>query len=178
MMDQRPDPIPSAAAADIPLADLAPGSLGAGGFRRRRPIPRHPPNWGGAWRSWAFCPARPCASSPGACWRGRRSPCASAQAPLRCDFSRLPVSAFVRSSRSSPRAPMDAAPSAPSPLIALVGNPNCGKTALFNILTGSRQKVANYAGVTVERKEGSLLTPSGLRGFAFWICRALTASTR
>ncbi len=58
---------------------------------------------------------------------------------------------------------MDAAPSAPSPLIALVGNPNCGKTALFNILTGSRQKVANYAGVTVERKEGSLLTPSGSR---------------
>src|SRR5271170_2938872 len=58
---------------------------------------------------------------------------------------------------------MEAAPSAPSPLIALVGNPNCGKTALFNILTGSRQKVANYAGVTVERKEGSLLTPSGLR---------------
>ena len=58
---------------------------------------------------------------------------------------------------------MDAAPSAPIPLIALVGNPNCGKTALFNMLTGSRQKVANYAGVTVERKEGSLLTPSGLR---------------
>jgi ferrous iron transport protein B len=58
---------------------------------------------------------------------------------------------------------MEALPSAPSPLIALVGNPNCGKTALFNILTGSRQKVANYAGVTVERKEGSLLTPSGLR---------------
>lgn len=58
---------------------------------------------------------------------------------------------------------MDAVPSGPSPLVALVGNPNCGKTALFNILTGSRQKVANYAGVTVERKEGSLLTPSGLR---------------
>jgi len=58
---------------------------------------------------------------------------------------------------------MDSAPIAASPLIALVGNPNCGKTALFNILTGSRQKVANYAGVTVERKEGSLLTPSGLR---------------
>jgi len=37
-------------------------------------------------------------------------------------------------------------------LVALVGNPNCGKTALFNLLTGSRQKVANYAGVTVERK--------------------------
>src|SRR6202020_634467 len=58
---------------------------------------------------------------------------------------------------------MDVARGAMSPLIALVGNPNCGKTALFNILTGSRQKVANYAGVTIERKEGSLTTPSGLR---------------
>ncbi len=47
--------------------------------------------------------------------------------------------------------------------VALLGNPNCGKTALFNLLTGSRQKVANYAGVTVERKEGLLLTPSGRR---------------
>jgi ferrous iron transport protein B len=44
--------------------------------------------------------------------------------------------------------------------IALLGNPNCGKTALFNLLTGSRQKVANYAGVTVERKEGHLFTAS------------------
>ncbi|GAA5007570.1 ferrous iron transport protein B [Pseudoluteimonas lycopersici] len=48
-----------------------------------------------------------------------------------------------------------------NPRIALVGNPNCGKTALFNQLTGSRQKVANYAGVTVERKEGRLTAPSG-----------------
>ncbi len=47
--------------------------------------------------------------------------------------------------------------------IALLGNPNCGKTALFNLLTGARQKVANYAGVTVERKEGSLTTASGRR---------------
>ena len=47
--------------------------------------------------------------------------------------------------------------------IALVGSPNCGKTALFNRLTGSRQKVANYAGVTVERKEGSFSTPTGRR---------------
>ena len=39
--------------------------------------------------------------------------------------------------------------------IALVGVPNCGKTALFNRLTGSHQKVANYPGVTVERKEGN-----------------------
>ena len=45
--------------------------------------------------------------------------------------------------------------------IALVGNPNCGKTALFNRLTGSRQKVANYAGVTVERKAGEFRTASG-----------------
>jgi len=45
--------------------------------------------------------------------------------------------------------------------IALVGNPNCGKTALFNQLTGARQKVANYAGVTVERKSGSFTAPSG-----------------
>ena len=52
-------------------------------------------------------------------------------------------------------------PSLPQARIALVGNPNCGKTALFNLLTGSRQKVANYAGVTVERKEGRLIAPSG-----------------
>ncbi|MBI1682078.1 ferrous iron transport protein B [Caulobacter hibisci] len=45
--------------------------------------------------------------------------------------------------------------------VALVGNPNSGKTALFNALTGARQKVANYAGVTVERKEGQLVTPGG-----------------
>src|ERR1700751_5821642 len=45
--------------------------------------------------------------------------------------------------------------------IALVGSPNCGKTALFNLLTGGRQKVANYAGVTVERKEGRFDAPSG-----------------
>jgi ferrous iron transport protein B len=48
-----------------------------------------------------------------------------------------------------------------SPLVALVGNPNCGKTALFNRLTGARQKVANYAGVTVERKEGTFASPTG-----------------
>ena len=47
------------------------------------------------------------------------------------------------------------------PRMALVGSPNAGKTALFNLLTGSRQKVANYAGVTVERKEGRMRGPSG-----------------
>ena len=45
--------------------------------------------------------------------------------------------------------------------IALVGNPNCGKTSLFNHLTGTRQKVGNYAGVTVERKVGNFNLPSG-----------------
>jgi len=50
-----------------------------------------------------------------------------------------------------------------SPLmhLALVGTPNSGKTSLFNALTGSRQKVANYPGVTVERKEGFFVTPLG-----------------
>jgi ferrous iron transport protein B len=55
----------------------------------------------------------------------------------------------------SPTAPLASA------RVALVGNPNSGKTALFNALTGSRQKVANYAGVTVERKEGQVATPTG-----------------
>lgn len=54
---------------------------------------------------------------------------------------------------------------APSFAIALVGNPNCGKTALFNALTGSRQKVGNYPGVTVERKAGTFVTPGGRRVF-------------
>ena len=48
-----------------------------------------------------------------------------------------------------------------APVVALVGNPNCGKTALFNALTGSRQKVANYPEVTVEKKVGRLVTPGG-----------------
>jgi ferrous iron transport protein B len=47
--------------------------------------------------------------------------------------------------------------------VALAGVPNCGKTAMFNALTGARQKVANYAGVTVERKEGSAIAADGQR---------------
>ncbi len=50
---------------------------------------------------------------------------------------------------------------APAWSVALVGNPNCGKTALFNLLTGARQKVANYAGVTVERKVGTMRLANG-----------------
>ncbi|KQM18694.1 ferrous iron transporter B [Novosphingobium sp. Leaf2] len=45
--------------------------------------------------------------------------------------------------------------------IALVGNPNAGKSALFNALTGARQKIANYPGVTVERKSGRFVLPTG-----------------
>ncbi len=48
-----------------------------------------------------------------------------------------------------------------TPVVALVGNPNAGKTSLFNALTGSRQKVGNYPGVTVERKAGRLALPDG-----------------
>ena len=73
--------------------------------------------------------------------------------PLKCSSA----GTFAR------RYTMNAASAVPAPLVALVGNPNCGKTALFNVLTGNRQKVANYAGVTVERKEGFLRTPSGKR---------------
>ena len=43
-----------------------------------------------------------------------------------------------------------------STTIALAGNPNCGKTTMFNALTGSRQFVGNWPGVTVEKKEGKL----------------------
>jgi ferrous iron transport protein B len=56
--------------------------------------------------------------------------------------------------------------SAAKPLnLVLVGNPNCGKTALFNRLTGARQKVANYAGVTVERKEGQFSSAASGRAY-------------
>lgn len=47
--------------------------------------------------------------------------------------------------------------------VALVGKPNCGKTALFNALTGSRQKVANYSGVTIEKKHGYFTTPQNTK---------------
>ena len=66
------------------------------------------------------------------------------------------MSAAAASPAAAGRAPAEA-----PRLVALVGQPNCGKTALFNRLTGSRQKVANYAGVTVERKEGRLASAAG-----------------
>ena len=48
-----------------------------------------------------------------------------------------------------------------APLVALVGNPNAGKSALFNALTGARQKVGNYPGVTVERHSGRMALTDG-----------------
>ncbi|MEZ5721150.1 MAG: FeoB small GTPase domain-containing protein [Paracoccaceae bacterium] len=45
--------------------------------------------------------------------------------------------------------------------VALIGAPNSGKTSLFNALTGANQRVGNYSGVTVERKEGQTTTPGG-----------------
>src|SRR5215468_4859775 len=53
------------------------------------------------------------------------------------------------------------APMTTSLNLTLVGTPNSGKTALFNALTGSRQRSANYPGVTVERKSGTFVTPAG-----------------
>ncbi len=59
-------------------------------------------------------------------------------------------------------APMNTPSTGPT-YLALTGNPNCGKTTLFNALTGLRAKVGNYAGVTVERKEGRLqAAPAGM----------------
>jgi ferrous iron transport protein B len=58
---------------------------------------------------------------------------------------------------------VSAAAAARGPSLSLIGVPNCGKTALFNRLTGSRQKVANYPGVTVERKEGRFVGPASGR---------------
>ncbi len=67
----------------------------------------------------------------------------------------------------NPSTPSAAVPPAPStspartPVYALVGNPNCGKSTLFNALTGLKQKVGNYPGVTVERKIGTAYTQHG-----------------
>src|SRR6266542_1594327 len=80
------------------------------------------------------------------------SPGAASETLLRPD--EIAPSAEMASKNSSPGAPL---------YVVLTGNPNCGKTTLFNALTGLRAKVGNYAGVTVERKEGRLISaPAGL----------------
>src|SRR5438105_7491215 len=66
------------------------------------------------------------------------------------------------SAKLAPRAKTATGTSGSPRYVVLTGNPNCGKTTLFNALTGLRAKVGNYAGVTVERKEGRLLgIPAG-----------------
>jgi ferrous iron transport protein B len=68
----------------------------------------------------------------------------------------------MRPNLNQPPSPAASPPSAPAvPYIAIVGNPNSGKTTIFNLLTGLRQKVANYPGVTVEKKEGECYSQHG-----------------
>src|ERR1700694_1243059 len=83
-----------------------------------------------------------------------RSRSASRMSPSRCAGAK-PWPSLSPDGTGSPQM------EAPLMHLALVGTPNSGKTALFNALTGSRQKVANYPGVTVERKQGSFVTPLG-----------------
>ena len=88
------------------------------------------------------------------------------------DANRIPVPGDPTPNQRPPSSASDpeaasrpsrhASPGARRPYVAVTGNPNCGKTTLFNALTGLRAKVGNYAGVTVERKEGKLLgAPAG-----------------
>ncbi|KAG1446292.1 hypothetical protein G6F57_017358 [Rhizopus arrhizus] len=98
-------------------------------------------------------------SAPGGQGPGGRGAAAGAGRvhPVRAAHQR---SQARRGRRRQPGTTCMTATASTAPLrVALVGNPNSGKTALFNQLTGSRQKVANYTGVTVERKEGRLRAP-------------------
>jgi ferrous iron transport protein B len=85
----------------------------------------------------------------------------SAPAPAPADPEAATAADALRPSGASRRARAPSAAGAPN--LSLIGVPNCGKTALFNRLTGSRQKVANYPGVTVERKEGRFAGPQSGR---------------
>src|SRR3954466_8532956 len=69
----------------------------------------------------------------------------------------MPDSMSVAEQPSEPASTAKFSPRTTNSFVALTGNPNCGKTTLFNALTGLRAKVGNYPGVTVERKEGKLM---------------------
>ncbi len=74
-----------------------------------------------------------------------------------------PTAGAARSSGATDPTPAVPATTPGTLRVALVGNPNTGKSTLFNALTGLRQKVGNFAGVTVERHEGSYRAPDGGR---------------
>src|SRR5687767_2051366 len=79
-------------------------------------------------------------------------------------MSLSPAPAPAAAAEGSPTTPAETLSPAPAALrVALLGNPNTGKSTLFNALTGMRQKVGNFAGVTVERVEGSYRGPDGAR---------------
>src|SRR5881628_1117517 len=83
-----------------------------------------------------------------------------AQDPARRAESAAPSGPEGNQSRATARRPSNVPGASTPSYIVVTGNPNCGKTTLFNALTGLRAKVGNYAGVTVERKEGRLLGTS------------------
>jgi ferrous iron transport protein B len=111
-------------------------------------------------------PAALFASAPGACTEAGRFGARADAWRIASTRGKVGRSADMNASvdvRVEPRAAGLSATSVPS--LSLIGVPNCGKTALFNRLTGSRQKVANYPGVTVERKEGRFAGPRSGRIF-------------
>ena len=93
-------------------------------------------------------PAGPSAAIP--------SRCRSWTTPCRC-VARRPGRSRSSGAMNAPVGPGDRAEPPGTPVIAVIGNPNTGKSTLFNALTGLRQKTANYPGVTVERHTGDIM---------------------
>ena len=132
------------------------GSRGRRGHRERCTLGARAP----AARVRLRAAARTSRSSPRRAPGATRSWCASVIRRSRCGVARRRASGCRSPAPATAmNASAAAALAAPQLSLSLIGVPNCGKTALFNRLTGSRQKVANYPGVTVERKEGRLVGP-------------------
>src|SRR5215813_3303789 len=89
------------------------------------------------------------------------TPCSPSSESSEAVLSRSPKPETLPQPGVPARKPESVLDSKIPPYVILTGNPNCGKTTLFNALTGLRAKVGNYAGVTVERKEGKLLGAPG-----------------